>query len=259
MSMINKGSFNVTVVCRFNQNTEEWGTGDMPEEKEMSTDSKLRESFRNAGADYGYDDVDAEFTAFKELKIKWQRSRGRAEFKVSDYLADADPSVIEDMARSLFSRMTGGTRDYPESMKSWVTSEDFVKNKQPLYLRRSRNLTRSHKGNERDLNDSVRRLEELGLIKMEDDVFITWTREPNVRRVGYCSVIMKVIAISSIFDNDMIPEFVLDYVVYHEFLHVMSGFDPAGRKHGPEFNRKESLYPKQKEAEEWMKRLCLYL
>ena len=70
---------------------------------------------------------------------------------------------------------------------------------------------------------------------------------------------MKVIAISSVFDNTDVPEFVLDYVVYHEFIHLTTGRTPFGKKHGPDFKHEERKYPELKEAEAWLKRLCLYL
>jgi hypothetical protein len=223
------------------------------------TDEILSETFRAVGKEYGFDDVNAEFAAFKEFKIKWQRSRGRADFKVSDYLKGAGQGVTEGIARSLFSKISGRDTGYPEEMSDWVTSDAFVRNKQPIYLRRSRNLTLSTKGEARDLVDPCRRLKEAGLIEEDPDVHITWTAEPNVRRVGYCSVLMKVIAISSVFDNAMIPEFVLDYVVYHEFLHIMAGFDPFGKRHGPDFLKEERKFPRREEAEDWLKKLRLYL
>ena len=224
----------------------------------MTSESILRESFRSIGREYGYDNVDAEFVAFKELKIKWQRSYGRAEFKVSDYLSDAPGEIMTDIAKTLFSKISGSDAEYPNEMNRWMTSREFLMEKQPVYLRRSRNLTRTTKGDYRDIGESYRRLVSEGLIKEDPDVHISWTRDPNVRRVGYCSVLMKVVAISSIFDTQTIPEFVLDYVLYHEFIHIEAGFNPFGRKHGPEFAARERLYPKYDEAEEWLKRLSLY-
>lgn len=225
----------------------------------MSAETVLKESFKAIGKEYGYENVDAEFASFKELKIKWQRAKGRADFKISDYLIDADKEVLDEIARTLFSRISGSDARYPETMSRWMTSSDFIEKKQPIYLKRSRNITRSTKGNKRDLVDSYDRLIKMGLIKEDPDVHMTWTKGPNIRRVGYCSVLMKVIAISSVFDSDMIPEFVLDYVLYHEFIHIMAGFNPFGRKHGPEFTREEKKFPRRAEAEEWLKKLCLYL
>ena len=64
--------------------------------------------------------------------------------------------------------------------------------------------------------------------------------------------------ISSVLDMDMIPDFVLDYCVYHELCHLMIGFDPMAKRHGEEFSKLEAKFPNKDEAEKWLKRLCLY-
>jgi len=178
---------------------------------------------------------------------------------VSDYLEDAEQKVIEGLARTLFSKISGQDKEYPEELSEWMTSGSFVKTKQPVYLKRSRNLTKTTKGEARDLKESYGRLLKAGLIEDDPEVHISWTIEPNLRRVGYASVLMKVIAISSIFDTEMIPEFVLDFVLYHELLHINAGFNPHGKKHGPEFQKEERKYPQREEAESCLKKLSLYL
>lgn len=224
----------------------------------MSAEASLQESFQMAGKEFGYSAVKAEYTPFKEFKIKWQRSAGWAEFQVSDYLMDADKEVIQGLAHSLFVRITKGRRDpYPETMKDWMTSTDFVRQKQPVYIRRSRNLTRSPVGRNRNLLESVSRLERQGMVERDDEMFISWTKERNLRRVGYCSVLMKVIAISSVFDDPEVPEYVLDYVVYHEMLHLKNGLDPDSPKHGPEFRSQEREFPRWQEAEAWLRKIAL--
>ena len=52
------------------------------------TDEILNEIFKKVGNDFGYD-VSAEFAAYRDFKIRWQRSYKWAEFQVSDYLKDA--------------------------------------------------------------------------------------------------------------------------------------------------------------------------
>ena len=128
---------------------------------------------------------------------------------------------------------------YSEEMIAWATSKDFVKYKQPVYLRRSRGITKSPKGEVRDLEESMERLANAGLAEKDPDLVLTWTKEKNIRKVGYCSVLMKVIAISSVFDNGEIPGFVLDYVVYHEYLHASRGMKAFGRAHDLDFREDE--------------------
>ena len=228
--------------------------------KSAETAELLERSFADVGRRYGYDSVTAEFEEFKEFKVKWRRSCGWAEFEVSDYMTDAPREVMEGMAETIFSRIAQRSRrDYPPEMLNWMTSDDFVRNKQPLYMERSRNITRSPVGEHLNLNDSYRRLIDLGLVEKDDTIRITWTRQPNVKRVGYCSVLMKVIIISSLFDSPAFPEFVTDYVLYHELIHMSKGFDPFGQRHGTDFRDLEQLFPMHKEAEECLKRLRLYM
>jgi len=226
----------------------------------MNDTEILSASFGAIGKEYGYDSVSAEFAEFKEFKIKWKRSCGWIEFEVSDYMKDAPADVLKGVAETIFSRITRRSSNaYSDMMIEWMTSKDFVKNKQPKYLKRSRNLTRTHEGEHIDLEESYQRLIDMGLVSRDEDLKITWTKQPNVKRIGYCSVLMKVIAISSVFDSPSIPDFVCDFVLYHELIHLGKGFDPFDQRHGTDFRVLEDLYPMRKEAEDWLKRLRLYL
>jgi len=225
----------------------------------MEAEEVLRTKFREIGKEFGYDRVEAEFFPFIEFKVKWQRSYKWAEFQVSDYLADAPPEVIEGLCISLFSKIKGEDEGYSEDMCKWITAPEFSEYKQPVFIRRKRNITKTPKGEAKDLEASYDRLVELGLVEKDPTIHLSWTKEPNVRKIGNCSVLMKVITISSVLDTDMIPDFVLDYCLYHELCHIMIGFDPTASVHGEQFSKLEDKYPKKDEAQEWLKRLCLYL
>jgi len=60
-------------------------------------------------------------------------------------------------------------------------------------------------------------------------------------------------------DAKRIPEYVLDFVMYHELLHkalgTRRGENGKRRMHGPEFRRLERRFPRYREAEEWLTRL----
>jgi hypothetical protein len=144
-------------------------------------------------------------------------------------------------------------------MMEWITSDEFVKKKQPLYLQRARSLTRSPNGEYIDLAVSYQRLADMGLVPYDDGLVLRWTKQPNTKRIGYCSVLMKVIVISSVFDSPAIPTLVTDYALYHELIHLNKGFDPFGQRHGIDFRVLEHLYPHYDEAQEWLKRLNLHI
>ncbi len=226
----------------------------------MVTQEVLCSVFSEIGKGFGFDKVQAEFMAFKEMKVRWQRSYKWAEFKVSDYLEDAPEDVIRGLGKSLFSKILGNDGDsFSDDMCNWVTSPDFASAKQQTYIRRSRNMTRSFKGQFKDLSDSYRRLSEAGLINEDPQIHISWMRESHSRKVGSCSVLMKVVSLSKHLDSESIPDFVIDYCLYHELCHILVGFDPTGKGHGSEFAALELRFKMHDEAEDWLKNMGLYL
>ncbi|MFA6805436.1 MAG: hypothetical protein WCQ23_02885 [Candidatus Methanomethylophilaceae archaeon] len=221
----------------------------------MVSEEQLNNIFAEVGKEYGFDKVQAEFMAFKEFKVRWQRTYKWADFKVSDYLEDAPEGVLRGLCRSLFSRIMGtGTEDYSQEMCDWVTAPEFAENKQATYIRRTRNTTRSPVGKFKDLNDSYRRLIDMGLIENDPVIKLSWTKDSS-KKVGSCSVLMKSITMSSILDSDMIPDYVLDYCLYHELCHIIVGFDPSGDGHSTDLAAIEAKFPRQKDAESWIDKL----
>lgn len=227
---------------------------DMPDR-----DAVLTAIFGKVGKEYGFTKVSAEFAAFKDFKMRWQRSYNWADFKTSDYLIDAPDDVLEAFADYIFSRIVGNDAVYSTIVTDYFCSPDFVENHQNLFLKRSKNLSRSHIGEHCDLNDSYQRLIDAELVVADPAVHICWAKGSNVRKVGGCSVLMKVASVSSMLDTDMIPDFVRDYVLYHELCHLIIGFDPGQKGNADKIQNLIDKYPKKDEAEEWMKRLVVYV
>ena len=220
----------------------------------------LKESFGTIGKKYGYDNVGAEFVAYRAFKVKWTRSFRWAEFQVLDYLMDAPGEVIDGLAETLFSKITGKeSKPYTPEMTDWITSDEFTRNKQPIYVRRSRNITRSSAGKFKDLDDSLNRLKALGIVEEKSNPYMTWSREELAHTVGYCSTLMDTIVISSIFDSDSIPDYVLDFALYHEYLITREGWVNFGKGEDFDICAEEKKFPQWKEAENWIRKLCLHL
>lgn len=224
----------------------------------MSDDANLEAIVTAVGKNYGYDQIKAQFYPFKELKSTWKRNGSQLSLRVSDYLRLADEEVIEDFACSLFCRMKSRNRRelYGEAFKNWIQSKEFVEKNRPIYLQRSRNLKLSPSGSTFNLDEIRHQLEETGLIKNSSDAYLTWTINGNRNRVGCCSVIMKVIAISSVLDSPSVPSVVPAYVLYHEMLHLEMSSEHLLTGHGSEFRRREKMFPKWNEAELWLKKIA---
>ncbi|MCL1811268.1 MAG: hypothetical protein FWG41_03500 [Methanomassiliicoccaceae archaeon] len=225
----------------------------MSEENDMEKGLDLNKIARKAGEKHGFVWVTAEFVDLKELKLKWKRSSSWAEFSVSDYFKDAPEDVISVIFEHLFARMVGESSAFPENAIDWLTSSEFTKNKQPTYLRRSKNLSMSSQGEEKNLEQAYERLIEIGLVNRNLLLFLSWTKKPSKKLTGYCSVLMYVIGISSALDNSMVPDFVVDYCLYHEICVLQIGFDPNEEMLDKHIHKLLKKHPQWKDAETWLR------
>ena len=224
-----------------------------------TAEETLRESFGTIGKKYGFDKVGAEFVAYRDFKVKWTRSYKWADFQVSDYLMDAPSVVLDGLAETLFSRISGAeAKPYTPEMNNWITSSEFKSEKQPVYVRRSRNISRTPKGKNKDLTESLNRLKRMGLVKKDINPYLTWTRAELQTTCGYCSTLMDTVVISSAFDTRTLPDMVLDYVLYHECLIIRNGWANFGLEDEFDICEEEKKFPDWEEAEGWIRRMGLH-
>lgn len=199
----------------------------------------------------------ASFRGTKDVQASWRKSENSIDITISDYLFDAPDDVLSEFSRYVCQTAVGKKPVYGKAYTDWVRSDEFIISKRKIYLGRSRNLTCSPEGNERDLTESLDRLLDSGLLdaKSISNSFFSWTKSPNARKMGFCSQMMRVVGISSILDDVSVPEFVLDYVVYHESLHLAQGHRPGMSPHDRPFRIEEKKYPKYEEARQFLKKL----
>ena len=234
-----------------------------PQENQQMNNQMLKAIFSVVGVRNGYDEVEAEFSPFRDLKVKWTRSYRWISFEVSDYLCDAPEAVIESLAVTIFHKIKEDGRDgpatYSDVVCEWITSDDFVRSKQPVFVRRFRGLSLSTVGDHRDLAESYSRLVERGLVKRDPDIFIGWAPVGNSRSVGRASVLMKVVVMSQVLDCDSLPDDVFDYCLYTQIVHVGMGFNAKGVKRGEEYDALLSRFPDRAEMDMELLRMGLHL
>lgn len=196
--------------------------------------------------------VETGFRPYKELSFRWRTSEAGFSLWVSDYLEDAPDDVLRDFVGTAVARAYGVERPFGRLYADYLRSDEFILKKRPVYLVRSRNVTYDTRGSVRDLADSVQRLLDAGLLEESDidNTFFTWTQRPNYTRLGYCSQLMRVVAISSVMDAERVSEHALDYVVFHECMHLRAGYVPFNRHpHDASFHESMRAFPDAESAE----------
>ena len=158
----------------------------------------------------------------------------------------APVEVIEEFVRWAMGYISRRRTKLGPVYTNYIKSDEFVLRARPVYMSRMRSVTPDGHGKHRSLYDSVDRLIDRGLVWPSDidNTLFLWTRKPTYTRLGYCATMVRLIVISSAFDDEKVDEKALDYVVYHEIIHNRIGYRPFDRNpHDATFRRYERMYP----------------
>ena len=211
----------------------------------------LNRALQNAGRKNGFEDIRAEFAAFRDFKLKWTRSYKWISFEVSDYLRSAPENVMQSLAETVFARIRGEDRTaYSEEVCDYLNSREFLEENQGMYLKRFRGISETARGESVDLLDCYRRLAERGLVEYDPDFVIRWNNiEDRSRKVGRSSVLMRTVVMNPALDSEDIPEDTLDYALYSQICHVNLGFGPTRENDAERYEEMLDRYPGRIQAE----------
>ena len=224
----------------------------------MNRNENLTRIFSEAGAVHGYDDVKADFTPFRDFKVKWMRSYKWINFDVSDYMMEADERILSSVADTLYRKIRNLDGSYySKEVCDWLTSDGFVEMNQDKYVRRCRGFSLSPKGRNHDLSESYARLVDQGLVEEDPMIRLGWLPSCRSRSVGHSSVLMKVVSIYDNLDASSISDDLMDYCLFSQLCHVGMGFNRTGTQRNAEYDAALNMHPNRDAMEEELMRLCL--
>lgn len=200
------------------------------------------------GKENGYQDAGAEFTAFKDFKIRWSRTYTWIRMEISDYLRGAEEGIIESILRTLFGKIKGEEVGYDDSVVGFLESDEFSERNRASYIARCRGAV----PDDGALEESLRRLRKRKLVKPGSDIRLLWGTTDG-KYAGSSSVLMKVATINGkLRDAD---EDVLDFAVYSQIAHIQMGFNPKSEFRGEEYQALLDKYKGRSEAESKLREL----
>ena len=205
---------------------------------------------------YPYANVDS--------KIRMSPDRTWVEVKISDQLEDAPAQVQEALAYVLLSKLYVG-RVPPNAnriYKQYLKRPDVRAKATQIRRRRGRKRIVHPRGEHHDLNELFDEINERFFSSAIEKPHLGWSFSPSERLLGHYDATHSAIVISCVFDSPKIPRFLLEFVMYHEMLHIKHPVEyrEDGRRsiHTPSFKREERKFPRFKEASAMLKRLSKF-
>jgi len=206
--------------------------------------------------------VEARFYPYAGLSSTIRLRQGRVLVRVSDILVGSPREVLYALASILIAKLyrLKASKAHESLYRAHTMNPPIIDASQAARRMRGYKITTSAAGKVYDLAELFTQLN----ARYFDDQLarpeLSWSQRPTRRILGHHDHVHRVIIISSTLDSAAIPRFVVEYVLFHEMLHVKH---PArvvsGRTiyHGRRFRDDERTFERFDEALKWLEKIAL--
>jgi len=224
-----------------------------PEPRAIIAALAFERAFRRLGIRRPLPEFQVEYRAFAGLRAAIRLWPERAVVRMSDFLADAAPAVIEALAEILLARLFRRHAS-PEARELYLAW-----NMTPATRRRVEEARRARgckrllppQGRNFDLESIFDELNQRFFHGQLAVMRIGWSSAPSRTLLGHHDPGHGTITISRWFDSELVPRYVVEYLVYHEMLHIQYPTERKGRRrvvHSSAFREAERRFPLYEEA-----------
>jgi len=201
-----------------------------------------------------------EFFAFANLNNTIRLRDGRLLVRLSDLLEGAPENVLRAIAHILLAKMYRKPieRSYATRYRKYVASHEIVRKAHLVRQIRGRKRLRSPQGHFYDLEAIFEDLNTRFFHGLLARPRMSWSQTRTRRMLGHYDPAHNAIIISRVFDHFCVPRYAVEYIVYHEMLHLKHPVRLRGSRrcvHSAEFQAEEKLFPRLAEANAFLKRL----
>ena len=203
---------------------------------------------------------DVRFRRFTSLNTTIRLREGRLHVRLSDLLEHAPESVHHAIAHILLAKLYRKpiARTHADRYRRHVSSEAVSKQAEFIRQTRGRKTILSAQGHHFNLDEVFESLNARFFHGLLGRPTLTWSAHHARRMLGHYDAAHNTIMVSRVFDRPDTPRCAVEYLLYHEMLHLKHPVRvKAGRRcvHSKAFQEEERLFPELDEAKAYLKRL----
>jgi predicted metal-dependent hydrolase len=202
----------------------------------------------------------ADFYPFANVNNTIRLREGVVRVRISDLLEGAPVEVLSAIAHILLAKLYRKSIDPARAARyrRHLGSRSLSRKAHLIRQMRGRkqiNSANGHAANLEDIFDDLNRRFFHGLLARPT---MTWSGTHSRTSLGHYDPAHNTIVISKIFDSPKVPRYALEYLVYHEMLHLKHPVRLRGSRrcvHPVAFQREEALFPELESAKAFLKTL----
>jgi len=201
-----------------------------------------------------------EFYPFANVNNTIRLRQAVVHVRISDLLEGSPAGVIEAIAHILLAKIYRKPiqRLHSTRYRRYVSSHDMSAKAQLVRQMRGRKRIESPRGQVYDLEQIFERLNTQFFYGLLARPQMTWSRSHSRNSLAHYDPAHNAIVVSRVFDQPRVPGYAVEYIVYHEMLHLKHPVKLRGSRrcvHGPEFQAEEKLFPHLEDAKAFLKTL----
>jgi len=201
-----------------------------------------------------------EFFAFANVNNTIRLREGHLHVRLSDLLEGAPDSVLRAIAHILLAKIYRKPieRGHATRYRKYVHSHDIRSKVHLVRQARGRKRIGSARGRYYDLEAVFEDLNLRFFGGTQARPQMSWSQGRARNLLGHYDPAHNAIVISRIFDHPSVPRYAVEYIVYHEMLHLRHPVKLNGSRrcvHSPAFKAEERLFPQLEAAQRFLRRL----
>lgn len=204
-------------------------------------------------------EVDVRFYPYTGLHHTIRIRSGRVYVRISDIVNSAPLDIHRALAFVLVAKLLShrAPETYDRAYREYACSPQVLRASDIARRRRGRKMISSAQGNYYDLEAMFTKLNRRHFDGMLARPTLTWSQRRTRRILGHHDRVHDAIVISKTLDAADVPAWFVEYILYHEMLHIKH---PArlihGRRyyHTSAFRADEQRFPYYEKAQDWLDR-----
>jgi hypothetical protein len=198
------------------------------------------------------------FYPFVSINNTIRLRQGELYIRISDLLEGAPEAVLFSIAHILLAKLYRRPVDRVHSARyrRYVASHDVSAKARLVRQMRGRKLIRSARGHHyhlEELFDDLNRRFFHGLLGRPQ---LTWSQNHARSSLGHYDPAHNAIVISRVFDGPRVPRYAVEYILFHEMLHLKHPVRLKGSRrcvHSREFLAEEKMFPEIEQARRFLR------
>ena len=220
----------------------------------------FQESYRELRPRAPIPELAVEFFAFTNINNTIRLREGKLLVRLSDLLEGAPDAVLRAIAHILLAKMylKPIERNHATRYRRYVSSHHISEKAHLLRQVRGRKRIETAQGrfyNLESVFDDLNVRFFYGLLARPQ---MTWSRDHARNSLGHYDPAHNAIVVSRVFDHPRVPRYAVEYIVYHEMLHLKHPVKLRGSRrcvHSAAFQAEERMFPDLERAKQFLQRL----